>query len=316
MRRIARRTIDAASSADVKKTDTSELTDAWASKAAIPSPAGGFGAEGMFKPKVKAPITIARQRAVRLEAIASQRADEVPVTGTSYNPAAEAHAALIGDAVAEELARIEAEKKAEEEIAVLGQVVDSRRATERINTDDFVDGMRVGRGEVEDEEESDASDSDAPAPKKPTKRKTQAQRNKALRARVAAQALKDEKIRKKLERETAAAKTFSKSAEERRKAAEDVRQARKVAQAQRERLGFTGGEKIGKHRVAKGAVTVQLGEDLAESLRQVKPEGNLFKDRFLSLQRRALLEPRVPQLPKRRAGRTKEYEKHAWKKFE
>ncbi|TXT04855.1 hypothetical protein VHUM_03938 [Vanrija humicola] len=317
MRRIARRTIDATSSADVHKTDTSELTDAWESKAAPPTPAGGFGAEGMFTPKVKAPITIARQRAIRYEAIQSQRADELPVTGTSYNPAAEAHAALIGEAVEEELGRLGAEKKAEDEVAVLGQVVDSRRATERVNTDDFVDGMKVGRGDgVADDEDEDASDPDAPAPKKPTKRKTQAQRNKALRARAAAQAAKDEKIRKKLERETAAAKLFSKTAEERRQAAEDAAKLRKVAAAQRERLGFTGGEKIGKHRVAKGAVTVQLGEDLAESLRQVKPEGNLFKDRFLSLQRRALLEPRVPQLPKRKVGRTKEYEKHAWKKFE
>ncbi|KAL1405342.1 hypothetical protein Q8F55_008973 [Vanrija albida] len=316
MRRIARRTIDATSSADVRKTDTSGLKDAWASKSAAPAPAGGFGAEGMFTPTVKAPITIARQRKIRLEAIASQRADEVPVTGTSYNPAAEAHAALIGEALEEELARLEAEKKADEAAAVLGQVVESRRATVREATDNFVDGMKVGRGDVDEDEDDEALDADAPAPKKPTKRKTQAQRNKAARAKAAAQALKDEKIRKKLERETAAAKTFSKSAEERRQAAEAARQLRKVAAEQRERLGFSGGEKIGKHRVAKGAVTVQLGEDLAESLRQVKPEGNLFKDRFLSLQRRALLEPRVPQLPKRRAGRTKEYEKHAWKKFE
>lgn len=46
----------------------------------------------------------------------------------------------------------------------------------------------------------------------------------------------------------------------------------------------------------KKRVEVQLGEDLAESLRQVRPEGNLFKDRFLALQKRALVEPRVPQL--------------------
>lgn len=47
-----------------------------------------------------------------------------------------------------------------------------------------------------------------------------------------------------------------------------------------------------------------------------QPEGNLFKDRFQSLQRRALIEPRVPQLPKKRMTKVKEYEKFAWKRFE
>lgn len=75
------------------------------------------------------------------------------------------------------------------------------------------------------------------------------------------------------------------------------------------------GKRIGKHVVPEGETEVQLGEDLSESLRglkvgyfftgcvslsntdglyHLKVEGNLFRDRFLSLQHRALLEPRVP----------------------
>lgn len=56
------------------------------------------------------------------------------------------------------------------------------------------------------------------------------------------------------------------------------------------------GQRLGKHTVPEGNIDVQLGEDLAESLRTLKPEGNLFKDRFLSMQQRALIEPRVPVL--------------------
>lgn len=41
---------------------------------------------------------------------------------------------------------------------------------------------------------------------------------------------------------------------------------------------------------------VQLGEELSDSFRGLKPEGNLFKDRFTSLQHRALIEPRKPVL--------------------
>ena len=88
----------------------------------------------------------------------------------------------------------------------------------------------------------------------------------------------------------------------------------------------------------KSDVDVQLTEDLSENLRSLKVEGNLFKDRWLSMQQRALVEPRVPVLcvsssassigvivmadfnrdfdrPKRKA-KLKEYEKHAWKRFE
>ena len=43
-------------------------------------------------------------------------------------------------------------------------------------------------------------------------------------------------------------------------------------------------------------VDVQLGEDLSESLRALKVEGNLFRDRFGSLQQRGVVEPRVPVL--------------------
>lgn len=72
------------------------------------------------------------------------------------------------------------------------------------------------------------------------------------------------------------------------------------------------GQKLGKHKVPESNVIVQLGEDLTESFRGLKvcthcvlipsckliyhpqPEGNLFRDRFQSLQQRALIEPRMP----------------------
>ena len=73
------------------------------------------------------------------------------------------------------------------------------------------------------------------------------------------------------------------------------------------------GKRLGKHVVPEGEINVQLGEDLSESFRGLKvrslshisirhrnnclqPEGNLFRDRFLNMQQRALIEPRVPVL--------------------
>ncbi len=69
------------------------------------------------------------------------------------------------------------------------------------------------------------------------------------------------------------------------------------------------GTRVGKHRVVEPEVDVQLGEDLTETLTGLKvrkcykgqglsnccaqTEGNLFRDRFLSMQDRALIEPRA-----------------------
>ncbi|TRM67165.1 hypothetical protein BD626DRAFT_484954 [Schizophyllum amplum] len=77
-----------------------------------------------------------------------------------------------------------------------------------------------------------------------------------------------------------------------------------------------GGMVVGSGKGGIVAPDVQLGEELSGSLRGVKPEGNLFRDRLLSMQSRALVEPRVRVIPSKRVRRTVEYEKHAWKRFE
>lgn len=315
IRKIARRTVDDKTSADVRKTDLSTLRDAWGEEEKqLELPEDGFGVEGMVKPRVKAPQTIEEQRQQRLEIAAAQLAADLPVAGVSYNPAVEAHTKLIEAAAEEERRRLAAEEREAERLRLLGEVVASRRNVDDEISETYVGGMAVGRGDgVESDEESE--DDEPALVKKPTKRKTQAQRNKAKRAKEAAQAQKDEARRKKLERAIPGAKSMGKSVEARQKAIEEAKRLRKLAKEKRERAGYAGGEKVGKFRVPEQAVPVQLGEDLAESLRQVKPEGNLFKDRFLALQRRALVEPRVPHLPKKRTLKVKEYEKHAYKRF-
>jgi nucleolar protein 53 len=275
IRKIARRTADTTSSADVHVTDTAELKDAWRAAAPAVSLPGGFGTEGVYRPAPKAPKTLAKQRALRTAAAVSQSADEIPTTGVSYNPVAEAHAALIADAVEEEKGRLGVEARDAARTAVLGEVVAARRELDILAEEKqgMVRGMRIGQADgvpldaSSDEEEDDAE----PGFKtKQTKRKTQAQRNKALRAREAAHALKLEQQRKKIEKAVGGAKTMGKAVEARARAAEEAKRLRKLAAEQRERTGFAGGEKVGRHRVAKEAIGVQLGEDLAESLRQIK----------------------------------------------
>ncbi|KAK4686764.1 nucleolar protein 53, partial [Tremellales sp. Uapishka_1] len=316
LRRIARKNLVAEDgsgmgSATLSKLESADLHDAWTAKEKIILAEGGFGQEGMNTVKPKVPITIQRQRDIHFEEqVAKKRNEDLPTGGTSYNPTVESHQALLDLAVEEELVRLAQEEKDAERIRELGEVVIARRNA-RIAGDE----MTIGEGEDDDDEGDVDGETVEERKVKIHKRKTQAQRNKKLRARENNRLEKIEKTNKTLLKAIASVPTLKKSVEEKVRAEEERRRIRALAKTQRERRGLEGGEKVGKHRMKKEQVTVQLGEDLAESLRQVKPEGNLFKDRFLTLQKKALIEPRVPQLPKRRAGKTKEYEKHAWKRF-
>jgi hypothetical protein len=97
---------------------------------------------------------------------------------------------------------------------------------------------------------------------------------------------------------------------------EQEREQKQLTLAEKLRKKGLAGQKLGKHKVPESELVVQLGEDLSESLRVLKacylcigcmlffllgtntsfffqPEGNLFRDRFQSLQQRALIEPRA-----------------------
>ena len=282
-------------SADIKTT-AAVTSDPWAETAPVVIP-GGYAEETLVKRIPKAPKTLARQRENYLSSqVEGKRGLELPDEGTSYNPAEAAHARLIELAVEEEKAAIRREEAEAERIATLGEVVNARR--QPVEGDEYAPGMQVGPGEIgsDDESDSDVEDKPSTSKAKANQRKTQAQRNKKRRAKELARLEAIEKTQKRLAKSIGSPPNVQSSIEAEAKRLAEAQRLAQLAKKERERLGLEGGEKIGRHRVPKSKVTVQLGEDLAESLRQVKPEGNLFKDRFLALQKKSLIEPRVPQL--------------------
>jgi nucleolar protein 53 len=58
--------------------------------------------------------------------------------------------------------------------------------------------------------------------------------------------------------------------------------------------------RLGKYKIVERMMDVLLPEEVPDSLRTLAPEGNLVKDRFVSLQQRNLIEPRVKVQPWRR----------------
>ena len=61
-------------------------------------------------------------------------------------------------------------------------------------------------------------------------------------------------------------------------------------------------------------IEVKLSDEVPNTLRELKPEGNLIKDRFKSFQARNLVETRVVVKVKRKY-KLKEVESHDYKRF-
>ncbi|KAI9513523.1 tumor suppressor protein Gltscr2 [Russula earlei] len=251
--------------------------------------------------KVKAPDVPHPRKAIALPAVPA------PHAGTSYNPPEAAHTALLRTAHESELRRV---REAETLEATKARILAARRA------DDDSGRRRGARHSRNGPEPHDPADLDGARAAKSTapKRKTKRQRRKAERLRAERHALLERTLRKRLHASVDTVKTARKVADKALAARVQAASERRAKQEARLAQGGLVGQKLGKHLVREGEVDVQLGEELSESLRGLQPEGNLFRDRFLSMQQRALIEPRVPVLPRKRK-QTVEYEKHAWKRF-
>ncbi|NWQ72618.1 NOP53 protein, partial [Neopipo cinnamomea] len=92
---------------------------------------------------------------------------------------------------------------------------------------------------------------------------------------------------------------------------ERLRQRRLLRELSRERRRWRP-RRLGKTRYEDAGPEVQLREELPECLRSLRPEGNVLRDRFKSLQRRNLIEPRERAKFKRRY-RVKYVEKRAFR---
>ncbi|KAG2102181.1 P60-like protein [Suillus cothurnatus] len=259
------------------------------------------GLEYTKKPKVKRPELSHPRDVIEVPAVLD------PHQGSSYNPPAAAHDELIMEACRLERRRQEEADRLSE---VRRKVADARALATNVT-----EGLPLGM--TLDEIPTDGEpivQHDAVVPKKPSTRKTKQQRAKALRLREEKRALAEKAARKKMLATITMVKSLRSTAEKVGQQQNQARLARQLALKMKLRKGLAG-QRLGKYKVPENEIEVQIGEDLSENLRTLKPEGNLFRDRFRSMQQRALIEPRVPILPTKRA-KLKEFEKHAWKRFE
>ena len=163
----------------------------------------------------------------------------------------------------------------------------------------------------EDDSESDQEGANSGEPK----RKTRQQRLRAKRAhlqQVQAAQRKAARIEAAAILQLPALKRRQARLSAARAQAAEERRLQKEAILAKQGLS---GVKVGKHKVPAQRIDVQTGDELSESLRTLKPEGNLFRDRYNRMQARGVVEPRVKQTHTRRVKKVKSYETHDYKKF-
>ncbi|XP_053729546.1 ribosome biogenesis protein NOP53 [Synchiropus splendidus] len=230
---------------------------------------------------------------------------EVIAPGGSYNPDFLSHQALLQEAHDVEVKKKKVEDKIERQL----QFNKQDQATEVSNFKEVVQGLIEESGEEDEGPPHDGEDEDvAGGAISLAEKKTERQRKKEKAEKIKEQRRLAEK-RQTLQRQQLfqlrSIKSSLKLLEQRARMRQKRRKEKMAAlKAQPRRLG--------KLKYQAPDMEVQLSDELAGSLRQLKPEGSVLKDRFKSLQKRNLIEPRERAKFKRR-HKLKYVEKRAFR---
>ncbi|KAF2754604.1 P60-like protein [Pseudovirgaria hyperparasitica] len=232
-----------------------------------------------------------------------------PKAGRSYNPQVDDWEALLTKLGGEE---VEAEKKrlttAKEEAERMEKALATAAEPDPVTDDE--DGFESEWEGIQSEAEDETLKQKRP------QRKTQAERNKINRRKEAEALLRHEKKQLEKEKQVAKIKIFAQELarkENARKVAlavqapEDVDSDSSDEELRRKRLG--------KIRVPEAPLEVLLTEDLTDSLRKLKPEGNLLNDRFRNMMVNGKIESRrrISQPKKRKVALTEKWSYKDWK---
>ena len=144
-----------------------------------------------------------------------------------------------------------------------------------------------------------------------TKPKTEKQRKREATQIDEQKAAQERKAQRRLETDVAHAKDIANVVKKVERKREKLAKERRVLKA---KMAVMPKKRIGKNAVPVESPVVTLTEELADSLRRVKPEGSLLLDRYQSLTSRNLIEPRV-QVKKKKLKTKKTYQKLGYKMF-
>lgn len=232
---------------------------------------------------------------------------EVIAPGGSYNPDFLSHQALLQEAHDVEVKKQKAEDRIERQLAVNKEDT----ATEETVFQEQVEGL-VEEEEEENEEAAPNEEGESVVVGAITlaEKKTERQRKRERADKIKEQRRQADRHHTNQRQQLfqlRSIKASIKQQEQTTKAKQKQRNDKKEAQKAQPR-------RLGRLKFQAQDMEVQLSDELAGSLRQLKPEGSILKDRFKSLQKRNLIEPRERAKFKRR-HKVKYVEKRAFREI-
>lgn len=292
-----------------------EITNATYDPWAVSShPDTAYKPEGEFsflskKEAAKAPTTL-KQKPISLAASGKAvPAVQKPRGGHSYNPM---FADYEGRLAEEGQKAIEAEEKRIEE-AEAERIKLEAAARSAAEADAAEARAELSEWDEDSAWEGIESGADEAVKTKRPERKTPAQRNKATRRKEQEQRRRHETAMSKRNDETHRIKAVAKevSRRERALALARVEMSEDSEDGDDDELRR---RQLGKFRLPEKDLELVLPDELQDSLRLLKPEGNLLKDRYRSMLVRGKMESRR-KIPFRKQAKTKVTEKWTYKDF-
>ncbi|KAL2652568.1 hypothetical protein R1flu_020696 [Riccia fluitans] len=213
---------------------------------------------------------------------------EIDAPGCSYNPTFADHQEALGVAVAQEMVKIYQKDLKPPKVP---RIV--RGPGHPIDEEDLF--FLEADADDEDEEEDEGVVVDGSLPSAGSravkvKKLTKADLNRIARRKANLRAEQEKKEKLKLKKDVLRLPEIIEDIKDHDEEAEKLRLRRKVARAERRAQEPP---RLGKHKFKPARVQVLLTEEVTGSLRQIKGCYTLARDRFKSLERRGIIEPRV-----------------------
>ncbi|KAF1817479.1 P60-like protein, partial [Eremomyces bilateralis CBS 781.70] len=295
-----------------ERASKNELSDLWAAPAKEPA----TDAEKFdFLPKKKptrAPNTIKRAPLALSASGKPVRSVAKPDPGRSYNPLFDDWTNLFdregAKEVEKERQRLASEEREQERLA---RVAASAAEAERKEAEEdayFTESEWEGFNSEHEEGEAKTV--------KASKLKSQAERNKINRRKEAERKAVHEKKMKQKDEQLRRVKAFAQEVREKEKARQEkLRQKGEISDEDSADEETLRRKSFGKSQIPDQPLELVLADELQESLRLLKPEGNILKDRFRSMIVRGKIESRkrISQHKKPQRKATEKWTYKDWK---
>lgn len=229
------------------------------------------------------------------------KAVEVAHAGASYNPTFEDHQNLLLNEYNRELTKKRDTERIERSVMVDAATIATAESKEIELKEGLFDENDTG---ISSDEEPSESDQPTPELAKPL---TKRQRKLLAKQQVEKSKKNAEWAEKLRENEVYRIKTFVSEIQEKEKQIL-LKKKRKMEKQKHPTLSSV--------KYIEPDHDLQLSSEIRGSLRQLKPEGNLLVDRYKSLQKRCIIEPRQRFKPPKRKYKVKFQEKRTFREIE